>query len=116
MSELEEFLSPSYVRERRINLALAPNTVPTANKSLVISVDYAKSLPDGVALPILLEVQGPTKASYQRREFVRTAPLSLVITPREQGAHLVTLREAAHNRWWGAIRFEVAGTNLLPRK
>lgn len=113
MSELLESIAPSYVRERRLHLALAPDTVPAANQSLVLSVDYNKALPEGVVLPLVLEVQGPSPASYQRREFVRTRPLSIVLTPREGGAHLVTLREVAHNRWWGSLHFDVEGTHIL---
>lgn len=105
-------ISPSYVRDRRLALTLAPNTVPTANVPLVIYVDYAKTVPEGVMAPMVLEIQGPSGASYKVREYLRTAPTSVVVKPREGGKHFVTLREAAHNRWWGGIGFEVKGDQL----
>ena len=109
---LEE-LSPGYVREKRIDLTLddeAPS--PAAFVPVLINVGYTRALPEGVALPLLLEVQGPSSQSYQRRVFTHATPSSLIFTPREGGRHLVVLREAAHNRWWGSLQLDVAGELL----
>lgn len=107
-------LSPPYVRERRIVMTLGVgSSSPAANQSMVIDVDYSKTLPEGLILPLILEVQGPSQASYQRRVFSRAQPRSIVITPREGGRHNVTLREVAHNKWWGAVQFDVAGERIL---
>ncbi len=114
---LEE-LSPSYIREPRIALSITLDAVtklaPPARafQPVLLDVDYASTKPEGVVLPLLLEVQGPSPASYQRREFLHAAPDSLVFEPREGGTHLVTLREVAHNRWWGSLRVEVEGERL----
>lgn len=108
-----EELSPNYVRERRIELALAPLETPMALRPLLVTVSYARTLPEGVVLPLIFEVQGPSPQSYQRREFLRTAPRSIIFTPREGGEHLVSLREAYHNKWWGSLTVQVAGELLV---
>lgn len=114
-------LSPPYVREARFDLtvALGPDKLLApirAFTSVVIDVSYARTAPEGVMLPILLEVQGPSAGSYQRREFLRAPPASIIFTPREGGPHLVTLREVAHNRWHGSLRLDVEGERLEPEK
>ncbi len=109
----EDAIAPSYVKERRISLQLDPSaSEPTANTSLVVLVNYSDALPEGISLPLVMEVQGPSSASYQRRGFLRSAPLSLVVTPREGGLYTVILREAAHNRWWGSVSFTARGDQL----
>jgi len=108
-----EELTPRTMREDRIDLSLdASVTVQRAFSSLLVNVSYARCAPEGVILPLILEVQGPSAESYQRREFYRHAPQSLVFTPVEGGPHLVTLREAAHNRWWGRLRLTIEGERL----
>ncbi len=110
---LEDDIAPEYVKARRLRLQLDPNTgTPRARQSIVIFVDYEDTLPEGIVLPLILEVQGPSTASYQRKEFLRTNPASLVVTPKEGGDHTVILREAAHNRWWGSVRFTATGDQL----
>lgn len=109
-------LAPAEIRAKRIKLELDRSvSVVRAFASLVVNVDYAGTLPDGVMLPLILEVQGPSPESYQRHEFVRVQPSSVVVRPREGGVHMVTLREAAHNRWWGSIRLDVKGEQLVPK-
>ena len=114
VDSLIEELSPSYIREKRFDLTLEPNAKPRANNSLLVNVSYARALPEGVMLPLVLEIQGTSSKSYQRREFTRTAPTAIIFSPREGGPHLVTLREAAHNRWFGALRLDVEGELLEP--
>ncbi|MHB9005065.1 MAG: hypothetical protein ACYC6C_13595 [Coriobacteriia bacterium] len=106
-------LSPRYIREQRIGLTLdASVTAPAAFQSILVNVSYARTLPEHVVLPLILEVFGPSAQSYQRKEFGRSAPASFVFRPCEGGVHKVILREAAHNRWWGSLRVEVAGELL----
>lgn len=112
-SAWQDEVSPSYLREDRIDLTLdASNADPAAFQSLLINVSYTRALPQGVMLPLILEVIGPSSTSYQRREFTRSAPNTLIITPREGGAHRVILREVAHNRWFGRLSLQVAGELL----
>ena len=106
-------ISPPEVKERRLALSLAETATPTAGVPLVISVDYTKTLPDGVVLPLIVEVQGPSPSSYTRREYTRGAPESIIVTPKEGGRHIVTVREVAHNKWWGGLQFEAEGADLF---
>lgn len=116
MASLDE-ISPRYIGEDRIDLSLDPSiTVPGAFAPLLVNVSYARCEPNGVMLPLIFEAQGPSAESYIRRVFSRAAPASLIFTPREGGPHLVVLREAAHNRWWGRLRLSVEGETLDRRK
>lgn len=114
MAQIDD-ISPSYVREKRIDLALDASVVKLrAGSSILLTVSYARALPAGAMLPLVLEIQGPSAGSYQRREFTRNAPATIAFKPVEGGSHLVTLREAAHNRWWGSLQLEVEGELLEP--
>lgn len=115
--EALEELSPSYMREKRIDVTVAASTpIPRAFQAILLEVSYTRTMPDGVMLPLVLEVQGPSAASYQRREFASTLPSAIVVVPREGGRHLIVLREAAHNRWWGSVELDVEGELLEPAK
>lgn len=115
MATIDE-ISPSYVREKRLDLTLEPGAVARAFQPLLISVSSDRALPEGIMLPVLLEIQGPSAGSYQRREFTRTMPATFIFTPREGGPHQVTLREVAHNLWWGSLTLDVEGELLEPPK
>lgn len=112
MPTLDE-LAPRTCREKKLDLQLDPNAdAPRAFYPVLVLVSYARTLPAGVMLPLIFEVQGPSSASYQRRDYTRSAPGTLIFKPREGGRHLVVLREAAHCRWWGSVSFEVAGERI----
>ena len=103
-------LAPRYVREKKLDISTDPDgEAPRMNRPILLTVSYARTLPDGVALPLIMEVQGPSPASYRRVVYDRLRPTTLIFTPREAGRHLVVLREAAHDRWWGSIALTVAG-------
>lgn len=109
-------LNPRYMAEDRIVLALGEDQdAPAALRPVFVTVDYARTLPSGVVLPLILEVQGPSAQSYQRRVFWRALPADVVFVPTEGGRHLVLLREAAHNRWFGTLRVSVEGEKLDQR-
>jgi hypothetical protein len=120
MPTLDE-LAPTYVREKRIDLMLEPTAeAPHANRPLTIIVGTSRTTPAGVAvgdglglaLPLVFEVQGPSPSSYQQRYFLKHLPTQIIFTPREGGRHNVTLREVAHNRFWGSLAVQVAGETL----
>lgn len=106
-------ISPRTVREKKLDLQLDPSSSnPTAFTPVIVLVSYARTLPQGVMLPLIFEVQGPSATSYQRRDFLRWAPSTIIWRPREGGRHLVILREAAHYRWWSSLAVNVAGETL----
>lgn len=109
MPSLDE-LCPPYVGDQRISLELAPWAgAPRAFAPVVVAVDYAKTLPGGLVLPLVFTFASPSSATYVRRIVRRIAPSALSFTPREGGRHLVRLGELAHNRWWGSLLVVVAG-------
>lgn len=106
-------ISPSYVREKRLDLTLDPSVVKVrAFQPTLVNVSYERAKPEGIMLPLVLEVQGSSPQSYQRREFTRTAPTSFIFTPGEGGPHTVVLREVAHNKWFGVLKLAVEGELL----
>ena len=110
-------LAPRTVREKKLDISTDPNAeAPRANQAIRLTVSYARTAPDGVSLPLIMQVQGPSPASVRRRVFSRVRPAALIFTPREGGRHLVSLREAGHNRWWGSIALEVAGDSATSPK
>jgi len=112
-SAWQDEVSPAYLREDRIQVTLDTSiTEVEASVSCLLNVDYSACDPQGVVLPLIFEVRGPSDSSYQRREFKTRAPTSIVFTPREGGPHSVTLREAAHNRWFGSLHLDVVGDEL----
>jgi hypothetical protein len=108
MSRIDD-IAPAGLREKRARLAVAEGQSPLAYRPLLVEVDYAEIGDDGLSLPLVVEVQGPSASSYTRREFTRMRPASLAFTPREGGSFLVTLRELCHDRVWGSLEVEVGG-------
>ena len=105
-------ICPPYVGEARLVLQLQSTGTVRAFEHASILVDYSATAPEGVVLPLELLIQGPSPQSYARRVFLRSRPTALIFTPREGGAHLLTLREFAHNRWWGRLVVDVQGQLL----
>lgn len=108
MPTLDE-LAPRLIREKRLDLSLDPEAEPPRSlRPTTVLVSYARTRPEGVMLPLIFEVQGPSSTSYQRRYFIRAAPKAIIFTPKESGRHLVILREAHHHRWWSSLALEVS--------
>ncbi len=107
-------ISPREYGEDRLTLALNEATAdPQVNDAVILDVDYARALPEGVSLPLELTVTSPTGATtYQRQIFRRFQPDQLSFVPREGGSHLVRFAEQHHNRWFGSLVVEVTGTKL----
>lgn len=108
-------ISPDYLRDQRIVVrVLSVHGVSVQVRSgepITLQCDYSGALPKGVSPPLIFEAKGPSSAGYQRRVFDR-APATIVWTPREGGLHQITLREAAHNRWFGVLKVSVEGEAL----
>jgi hypothetical protein len=103
-------LAPRTVRERKLDLQLDPKgEAPKAFTPLLVLVSYARALPEGVMLPLIFEVQGPSASSYRRKDYMQFAPTTIIFRPREGGRHLLILREFGHYRWWASLAVDVAG-------
>ena len=116
MSQILDDLAPAYLREARIVLQLDTST-PTARafQPVLIRVSYDLAKPEGVRFPLILDIRGPSAARYDSRVFY-AKPTRLVFVPREGGVHMLSLREAAHNLWFGSLRLPVEGESLAPLK
>jgi hypothetical protein len=73
---------------------------------LVVSLGTAQQ-GNGLAPPFELVFASPSGA----HELVELAdlPLAIMLRAQEGGTHRVTLREVAHNRWWGSTTVDVIG-------
>lgn len=112
MTAIVELIEPSYVGEDRIRLTLDDTSETVkAFDSVLINVDYAATLPEGVVPPLVMTVAAPTQGNFQERIF-RRVPKTLTFRPREGGEHLVTLRECWHNRWVGILLVQVLGDRI----
>lgn len=73
---------------------------------LVVSLATAQQ-PNGIAPPFEVIFAAPS-GRHERVELYE-APLAIMLRAQEGGPHRVTLREIAHNRWWGSITVDVDG-------
>jgi hypothetical protein len=101
-------IAAEYIREKRLVLSVDPaNPTPRANQSVLINIDYSKTDPVGLVLPLVFEIAGPTQRTS--REFTLDKPEFIPWIPREGGRHKLMLREVAHNLWWGSLEVDVLG-------
>ena len=109
-------ISPASYGEDRLVLTLAPGQTPRQFEAVLVDVDYSACEPAGVVLPLELTLmQESGAATFQRQVFERVAPSQLAVVPREGGRCLVRLAEKHHNRWFGAVEFDVAGELVVRR-
>lgn len=109
MSFIDE-ISPRYIGEDRLRLTLSnPDQVLAAFTPVVVAVDYSATLPEGIVLPLELEVLAPSGEQILRKVYRRFRPVELAFTPRAGGAFLVRFAEQYHNQWWGRLVLEIAG-------
>ena len=113
MSLSLEELSPSIIGSKLIELTLAgEESAVVVGEPVSLTVDYGNVDDNGVALPLVLTVQGTSATSYQSKTFSRELPQAITFVPREGGNHTVRLYEAAHNQLWGSITIFVDGERL----
>lgn len=109
-----DILSPIYVGESRIVLALLPDQEPLRpNVPITVSVNYDKADPEGVSLPLVFMVQpseiGGPAGGYKEVYYRIVAPSALTFTVPGPGEYLVSLTEVFHNRWQGRLIVNVTG-------
>lgn len=110
---LVDDIAPRYYGEDRLRLTLSnPHQRLSAFVPVLITVNYAAALPEGIVLPLEFTVTAPTPSNSLRKFFKYLAPNQLAFTPREGGSHLVRLAESFHNRWFGALVLEIGGDRV----
>lgn len=113
MSARIDEINPPMVGEQRITLKLAVGARQLlAHVPFQVEVNYERTMPEGVTLPLELVVQGPKVGQFYRRLFTRSKPSTLLVTPRSGGRHLILFRELFHNRWQGQLFVDVEGEDL----
>lgn len=111
-------VSPITVQSERISITKIEPLVVLAHDDVALVVDYSRCFENysdaenefpggGVMLPLELRVTGPS--GTRTRTFSLFAPTELFFRPDEGGTWVITLRETAHNLFWGTITVEVAG-------
>ena len=113
MSELLDLVSPADMGSDKIVLSVAnpPGTVLLAGTPITMDFDYSATIPGGVALPLIMQIQPMfgRGVGYQTKIFRRRRPSSFAFQVPGAGKYLVVLRECFHNRWQGRIIIEVEG-------
>ena len=114
MSAIAEALSPATYGEDRIDLTLSPETpTPIALSPVIILVSYERAEPEGLCLPLELTITGPSgRATFTRRFFRRLKPAEISFRPTEGGPTLIRLAELFHNRYFGKLVLDIAGSPL----
>lgn len=97
-------MAPAYLRDERIRVSLSPESRVAVGDSVIVLIDYSLAAPEGVKAPLLFTARS---AGLLTRKELFTADESLVWVPEESGPHLLVVREAAHNRWFGRLRVTV---------
>lgn len=108
-SNTSEELFPATFGTEAITLAPFDATLTAqAFEPFAFTVEVASQFAaSGLAPPFELLVAAPSgRVTVQELEEV---PIALVVIPQEGGEHRVTLREIAHNRWWGGADLTVTG-------
>ena len=104
-------IAPEYLRDQRFTVRIDGDDTPAANRAVLLVCGYAGAAPQGASPPLIFEAKGPSRLGYRKSVFYR-APATIVWVPREGGLHLITIRELAHNRWFGSLRVQVEGDPL----
>lgn len=81
------------------------------NLPITLDFDYSDTLPAGVVLPLILQVQPSFGRGVGYKQFIfrDRAPNSFAFQLPGAGQYLAVMRECFHNRWLGRIILDVAG-------
>lgn len=113
---VQDELNPSYGEEARITVSLlnplaevrerrpCPLRISTIRDGVDVCAPY------GLQLPIEIIVTGPRgEPDFTRVVHRRRVPRSFTFTAKSPGRHMIVVREAAHNRWFGSLSVDVIG-------
>lgn len=112
MSRIDE-ISPEFMGEDRIRLAVDPTSKLEVNARVSILIDYGSVGPTGVTPPLIATASPAREDGFgaQRQEFERQ-PSVFTFTARVAGEWLIVVRESAHNRWQGRLLVSVMGEEV----
>jgi hypothetical protein len=105
-----DLICPPEIGEQRIKLNLKhPDSKILAHIAFPVTIDWSRTLPVGLSLPLEVIVQGPVAGQRERRLYRTTIPDLIMVTPKSGGRHLLLVRELYHNRWQGQLFFDAEG-------
>lgn len=115
MSETQDRVSPGFVGEDKIAVTidecsfLAGNLV--THRNITARFDYSASAPEGVQLPIIVELQPGfgDGDSYKRVVFTRFVPETFSFRVTGSGKYFIIVKERFHNKWQGRLEIDVEG-------
>jgi hypothetical protein len=119
MTAIIDIISPVEMGEQRISVTLDETSKPLlAFKPITINFDYSNASPEGIVLPLEIEVQPDAKhiaqaGGYRTKIYRTIAPESYTFTVPSAGDYLVVLREIYHMQWYGKLLLEVDGDRLI---
>lgn len=110
MATYQQMLSDSQLGAKVIALSLSPDTpAPIEGSPVVVLCDYSGSLPNGVVLPLSIQVTAPDGRLIVDRTVTRVAPASFDFVPDVGGVHLARVAEQNHNRYYGSLQIAIVG-------
>lgn len=110
MSTYQQILSAPELGDDAIGLSLSPDTAaPLQGAPVIVLCDYSAAEPNGVVLPVVVQVIAPDGRVTVNRTVTRVLPASFDFIPDMAGVHLARVAEMNHNRWFGALQISVQG-------
>lgn len=104
----EEIFGDTFRAEALDLVPLDAVAVPRAFDAVALEVSLRSAyLQDGLVPPLELIVAAPNGRHVVRE--LTAVPLAVLFTPDAGGTWRATLREVAHNRWWGTTDVLVTG-------
>lgn len=89
-------------------IPLDATEAPRAFEPVVFSIAVRSQYIDrGLVPPLELVIAAPS--GRHERRMIADLPIAIVHHPDEAGEYRYTLREEAHNRWWGSTTITVKG-------
>jgi len=115
MSDTQDRVSPAFVGEDRITVTIDEDSFLAGSlvteRTITARFDYSGAEPEGVALPIIVELQpgfGDGDA-YRRLAFKRFTPETFAFKVTGAGKYFILVKERFHNQWQGRLEIEVEG-------
>lgn len=107
----EELFPDSFAAEAidiaPLDVTLRPRAFEAYPFTVAVKTSPRSYVDAGLVPPLELILAGPSGQHVARE--LADVPIAVAVTPFEAGRHRVTVREIAHNRWWGGADFDADG-------